>query len=83
MAMDLLHSTCFSSLSPSSNSTLLSLAQPIMHSLSSLLVVGSLAFQAAFGFPNPSRVEHREAELLKRSVDSFIATESPIALADM
>lgn len=84
MAMNLVHSTFFSSLIPSSNSTLLSIAaQPIMYSLSSFLVVGSLAFQAAFGFPNPSRVEQREAELLKRSVDSFIATESPIALADM
>jgi hypothetical protein len=28
-------------------------------------------------------VKEREAELLKRSVDSFIATESPIALRDM
>lgn len=83
MAMDLLHSTFLSSLIPSSNFTLSSVAQPIMYSLSSFLVVGSLALQTAFGFPNPSRVEQREAELLKRSVDSFIATESPIALADM
>jgi glucoamylase len=84
MAMDLLHSTLCSSLIPSSNSTLISIvAQPIMYSLSSFLVVGSLALQAVFAFPNPSRVEQREAELLKRSVDSFIATESPIALTDM
>lgn len=84
MAMDLLHSTFFSPLIPSCNSSLISVvAQPIMYSLSSLLLIGSIAFQATFGFPNPSRVEQREAELLKRSVDSFIATESPIALADL
>jgi glucoamylase len=54
-----------------------------MYSLSSVLVAGSLAFYSAFAFPSPSRVEEREAELLKRSVDSFIATESPIALTNL
>ena len=84
MALDLFHCTFFSSLIPSSNSTLISaVAQPVMYSLSTLLFAGGLALQTVFAFPNPSRVEQREAELLKRSVDSFIATESPIALADM
>ena len=82
MAMDLLHSSCFSSLIPSSNSTIFAITQPIMYSLTSFLVVGNLALQA-FGFPDPTRVRQREAEILKRSVDSFIATESPIALADL
>lgn len=59
------------------------LPQPIMHSFASLALVGSLAFQAVLSLPDPSRVKEREAELVKRSVDSFIATESPIALADL
>ncbi len=46
-------------------------------------MLGSLAIQAVLSLPDPSRVQEREAELLKRSVDSFIATESPIALRDM
>ena len=46
-------------------------------------MAGSLAIQAALAFPDPSRVRQREAEVLKRSVDSFIATESPIALNNM
>jgi hypothetical protein len=52
-----------------------------MYPFSSLLVMGSLAIQAVLSLPDPSRVKEREAEILKRSVDSFIATESPIALA--
>ncbi|PMD45419.1 carbohydrate-binding module family 20 protein [Hyaloscypha variabilis F] len=54
-----------------------------MSPLTSLLVLGSLTIQAVFSLPDPSRVKEREAEILKRSVDSFIATESPIALTDM
>jgi glucoamylase len=55
-----------------------------MNSLTSLLVIGSLAFQTVLGLPGPSKtLKAREAELLKRSVDSFIATESPIALTDL
>ncbi|KAG0646292.1 hypothetical protein D0Z07_8248 [Hyphodiscus hymeniophilus] len=80
--MDLLFSNSFLSVLHSTNSTVFSIAQPIMHSLSTFWVFGSLALQI-FAFPNPSRVEQREAELLKRSVDSFIATESPIALTDL
>jgi len=46
-------------------------------------MLGSLALQAVFGLPEPSRVQERNAEILKRSVDSFIATESPIALRNL
>jgi len=82
--MDLIPSAFFSSLIPSGSFNLTSIvAQPIMHSFTSLLVLGGLAIQAVLSLPDPSRVKEREAELLKRSVDSFIATESPIALADM
>jgi glucoamylase len=84
MAMDLLHSTFVDSFIPSSNSTLISaLAKPIMYSLSTFLLAGGLALQTVFAFPDPSKVQQREADILRRSVDSFIATESPIALADM
>ncbi|KAH8687330.1 Six-hairpin glycosidase-like protein [Tricladium varicosporioides] len=55
----------------------------IMYSFTSFLVAGSLALQTVFSLPDPSRVQEREAALLKRSVDTFIATESPIALRDM
>jgi len=54
-----------------------------MHSLFPLLSLGSFAIQTIFALPDPSRVRQREAEILKRSVDSFIAAESPIALTDL
>lgn len=44
---------------------------------------GSFALQAVLGRPEPSRVQERNAAILKRSVDSFIATESPIALRNL
>jgi glucoamylase len=83
--MDFLHSSAVASLNVFSNFNITAaISEPIMHSFTSLLVVGGLAFQSLiFAFPEPSRVKQREAEILKRSVDSFIATESPIALADM
>jgi len=80
--MDLVASAFLSSLTPYPSFNLTSVAaHSIMHPLASLLVLGSLAVQAVFSLPDPSRVKEREAEILKRSVDSFIATESPIALA--
>ena len=80
--MDLVASAFFSSLTPYPSFNLTSVAaHSIMHPFTSLLVLGSLAVQAVFSLPDPSRVKEREAEILKRSVDSFIATESPIALA--
>jgi glucoamylase len=58
-------------------------AQPIMYTFSPLLLLGSLAVQAVLAFPDPSRVKAREAAIMKRSVESFLATETPIALADL
>lgn len=49
-----------------------------MTSLASLFLLGSYAFQAVLGRPGASRVH---GDIGKRSVDSFIATESPIALS--
>lgn len=53
-----------------------------MHTFAPLLLVGSLALQTIYALPGPSKVEQR-AEILKRSVDSFIATESPIAFRNL
>jgi hypothetical protein len=79
--MDLVASAFYSSFIPYASFNLTSFAvQSIMSPLTSLLVLGSLTIQAVFSLPDPSRVKEREAEILKRSVDSFIATESPIAL---
>ncbi|SPQ26555.1 c476dcc6-bc0f-4ec0-b2df-b3d1867e7b8d [Thermothielavioides terrestris] len=48
-----------------------------------LQLLGLLALlPAALGHPEASRVR-REREVVKRSVDSFIATESPIALSNL
>ncbi|KAK3943533.1 glycoside hydrolase family 15 protein [Diplogelasinospora grovesii] len=61
-------------------SGLSSIAQPAMHAFSSLLLLGTYAVQAVLGRPDATRIR-REGEVLKRSVDPFIATESPIALS--
>jgi glucoamylase len=82
--MDLLQSPLLSSLIPLARFNLTAaIFQPSMCSFTSLLVASSLTLQAVFGFPDPGRVKEREVELVKRSVDSFIATESPIALRDI
>lgn len=57
-----------------------SLVQPIMTGLTSLLLLGTYAFQAVLGRPDAGIVRSN-GELIKRSVDSFVATESPIALS--
>lgn len=64
--------------SSSSSSSFFSPDQSIMHGLSSLLLLGTYAFQSVLGRPDASRVQ---GDITKRSVDSFIATESPIALS--
>jgi glucoamylase len=80
--MDAMASTSLSSFALYDPFNLTSIAaQFIMYPLSSLLLVGSLAVQAVLSLPDPSRVKERDAAILKRSVDSFLATESPIALA--
>ncbi|KAJ9143535.1 Glucoamylase [Coniochaeta hoffmannii] len=53
-----------------------------MHAFSSLLLLGTFVFQSVLGRPDGTRVR-REGEILKRSVDSFVATESPIALTKL
>lgn len=54
----------------------------MMHSFTSVLVVVSLALHVALALPGGSPIK-RDGEILKRSVDSFIATESPIALNNL
>ncbi|CAJ2511113.1 Uu.00g067380.m01.CDS01 [Anthostomella pinea] len=58
------------------------LIQPIMQGFTSLLLLGSYAFQTILGRPEASRLQSKGA-LFKRDVDSFIATEEPIALAQL
>ncbi|KAM7208589.1 Six-hairpin glycosidase-like protein [Naviculisporaceae sp. PSN 640] len=60
------------------NSTGVGFLQPAMHALSSLLLLGAYSVQAVFGRPDISA--RREADILKRDVDSFITTERPYAL---
>lgn len=54
------------------------LFHPAMHAISSLLLLGAYTVQSVFGRPDLGA--RREAEILKRDVDSFIATEKPYAL---
>ncbi|KAG4029361.1 hypothetical protein MFRU_016g01150 [Monilinia fructicola] len=75
--------TSINSISNFNSTLVLQAVQPIMHTFTPLLLVGSLALQTILAFPGPSRVEERNAEILRRSVDSFIATESPIALRNL
>ena len=56
-----------------------SLVQPIMHFVSTALLLGSVAVQAVLGRTG----EGRQPTLLKRSVDSFVQTETPIALEQL
>lgn len=83
MAMDFVSSSSLSSLMPTSLSNFTTIAQPVMHAFTSLLVVGTLALQTIFAFPDPGRRARREGDLLKRSLDSYISTESPIALSEL
>ncbi|KAI0804948.1 family 15 glycosyl hydrolase [Xylaria sp. FL0064] len=53
--------------------------QPLMYGFTSLLLLGSCAFQSVFGRPDVSRAR-REGVLLQRAVNDFIATEEQIAL---
>ncbi|KAK5997048.1 Glucoamylase [Cladobotryum mycophilum] len=51
------------------------LIQPIMHVLSTAVLLGSVAFQSVLGFPGTSK-----AGLTRRSVDDFVTSENPVAL---
>ena len=82
--MDFPYVPFFVSLVPPSNLNITLIPYPAMNSFTSLFVVISLALQTVLSLPGLSKaVQEREAELLRHSVDSFIATESPIALADL
>ena len=83
--MDLSYAPILSSLILPSNSSLtFMIASYTMAPVTFLLVVVSYLLQIVLCLPEPSKImQGREAHLLKRSVDSFIATESPIALADL
>lgn len=59
-----------------------SLYEPVMHGLSSLLLLGACAYQTVFGRPEVSQPRH-QGELLRRSVDSFISTEKPYAMQQL
>jgi hypothetical protein len=52
---------------------------PAMHALSSLFLLGACAVQAVLGRPDIAARVKREGDIIKRSVDSFIDTETPIA----
>jgi glucoamylase len=80
--MDLLQVPFLASISNSTVLGITSLAQPIMYSFTSVLAVAFLSLHSVFAHPDPSRTR-REGDIFKRDVDSFIATESPIALRDM
>ncbi|PNY28487.1 Glucoamylase [Tolypocladium capitatum] len=56
-----------------------SLLQPIMHFISTALLFGSVAVQAVLGRTGA----RRQPTLLRRTVDSFIETETPIALGQL
>lgn len=47
------------------------------------MLLASLALHTVLGLPGPSRVQESQASILKRTVDSFIATEKPIALRNL
>lgn len=84
MASSILSSlTSLNSISNFNSTLVLQAVQPIMHTFTPLLLVGSLALQTIFAFPYPSRVEQHNADMLKHSVDSFIATETPIAMRNL
>jgi len=55
----------------------ISLLQPAMHALSSLVLLGACAFQSVLG--RPDDIAARDAQIVKRAVDDWIAFETPIA----
>lgn len=80
--MDCLYSLS-SSFLPSNAFNITAIIEPAMQSFTSLVFVSALAAQAVFAAPDPSRAAREGVAIAKRTVDSFIATESPIALADL
>jgi glucoamylase len=77
--MHLPPSVVLPALDPGNIAKITALPQTIMHSLSSLLMLGGLAVQTVFGVP----AQGMRDVVAASSVDSFIATESPIALRNL
>lgn len=78
--MDFLSLFC-SRLVPGSLSNVTGITQPIMHSVTSFLLVGVLAVHCVFALPEIIRT--KRVQKVKISLDSFIATESPTALSKL
>lgn len=76
--MDVLQNTTLGFLTSNGSS----LIQPIMQGFTSLFLLGGFAFQAVLGLPGSARLR-RDGEILKRTVDDFIAKEEPIALEEL
>ncbi|KAF7551843.1 hypothetical protein G7046_g7590 [Stylonectria norvegica] len=64
--------------SPSFNTTT-SLIHPVMHLVSTAFLLGSVALQSVLGRPS----SRSRGLLMKRAVDNFIDTETPIALGQL
>lgn len=83
----MINMSCIYSLSssflPSNALNLTAIVEPAMQSFTSLVLVSALAAQAIFAAPDPSFSTRGKTDIVKRTVDSFITTESPIALADL
>ncbi|KAH9898805.1 carbohydrate-binding module family 20 protein [Xylariomycetidae sp. FL2044] len=56
---------------------------PMMHTFSSLFLLGSYAVQAILGRPDAWQIRREGGGLMRRSVDDFITTEEPIALEQL
>lgn len=78
LAMDLAVSSA-SALSLNVSSHTSSLIPPIMHVLSTAVLLGTVAVQKVLGRPGSNGL----SDITKRSVDSFITAESPIALNNL
>jgi glucoamylase len=60
-----------------------SFATPIMHFISSAVLLGSVALQTVLGRPWTSTSGTTTGQVLKRSVDDFIDSETPFALEQL
>ncbi|KAL6871123.1 glycoside hydrolase family 15 Glucoamylase [Trichoderma novae-zelandiae] len=78
-AMDLAASHSASALSFNVSSHTSSFIPPIMHVLSTAVLLGSVAVQKVLGRPGSGGL----SDVTKRSVDGFISTQTPIALNNL
>lgn len=78
-AMDLAASHSASALSLNVSSHTSSFIPPIMHVLSTAVLLGSVAVQKVLGRPGSNGL----SGVTKRSVDDFINTQTPIALNNL